>query len=183
MRIRVINVPFLPKMGMLKHPFSLFGKIALCVGAFLFFLGLALHILVGLPSDDPDMHRIFLYVLSLQGVIWGTLGLVFSIINHTIQQKSKTLTETGQRYEAEITSLIAVAGINIGHTPTVYAECIYINEQQQRCKVKSRMFLWENYSFEKLKAVVYTDWNDPSRYFVEITRRDDFVTDVDVDYT
>jgi len=183
MRMRFANMPFLSGGGLLKHPFTPFGKIALGVGAFLFLLGLLLHLLIAVPGDN-EIGLTLLLAVSLQGVIWGAIGAVFHFIGSASVKRLRDLKQAGKRYEAEITNLTIVPGINVGiHTPTVFAECIYMNDMQQRCKVRSKMFLWESLSHQKLKAVVYTDWNDPSRYAVEITKRDDLQPDVDIDYT
>ena len=182
--MRLINIPLFPGGGLLRHPFAPFGKIAMGVGVFLFLLGVVLHVLIAVPSDDEDMRFIFLLVVSLQGVIWGVIGIVFHYISTVGEKRLRYLKQAGKRYDAEIINLAAVVGINVGlHTPTVYAECIYLNDMQQRCKVRSKMFLWESLSHEKLNATVYTDWNDPSRYAVDIARREGLQPDVDIDYT
>jgi hypothetical protein len=96
----------------------------------------------------------------------------------------ETYRSTGRKYDAEIINLSHVIGINMGwYTPTVCAECVYVNEAGQRCKVKSSMFMWENFKHDKLQAEVYTDWDNPQKYAVAITQREDVQAGIDIDYT
>ena len=180
-----MRIGFMPfKNALLSHPFALFGKLALCIGLFLFVLGVVLAVITHTVGADESTPFTMLMAISSQGVVWLILGIVFGGIAHAAARKLNDLQQRGQRFEAEIMQLTHVMGVNASlHTPTVRAECIYINEQQQRCKVRSAMFLWENFNHEKLQAVVYVDWNDPRRYAVAVTRQEDLQQAFDVDYT
>jgi hypothetical protein len=167
----------LGKTALLKHPLAIFGKIAFFVGIFLFVLGIVIY----LASGDSD--RSALWAVSFQGVVWGISGVIFSVIGFRPAAKLKALKHEGKRFDAEISSLNFVSGINMGHHATVYAECIYTNENGQRCKVKTPMFLWKSIHPEDLRAEVYVDYNDPRRYAVEISRTEETGPQVDIDYT
>lgn len=170
------------KPTLLRHPLAVAGKFAAILGLFLFATGIVIFIIADIFGGGEAVY-IILSILSLQGVVWGIIGVVFLLISGIGKKRLAHLKQYGQRFDAEIINLPPVVGINIGRTPTVYAECIYHNDMQQRCKVKSTMFLWENYKYDKLKAEVYVDWNDPRYYAVEITGRDEYQENVDIDYT
>jgi len=172
------------KQSLLRHPLASFGKWALLIGLFLFLLGIFLFVIIGVVAGSYESAFIVLPVVSLQGIVWGIIGLVFAFISNANVKKLRELKQSGKRFDAEIVNLLPVIGVNASlHAPTVYAECIYMNSQQQSCKVKSTMFLWENLKHEKLEATVYVDWNEPRRYAVEITQRKDNQPEVDIDYT
>ena len=166
------------KKFLLKHPLAVFGVVALCVGAFLSVLGAIFFFTI---PDEGGF--IALLATSLQGVVWLIIGLVFYLIGYSRRRKLNFLKQEGRRFEAEVTNLYPVVGINIGTTPTVYAECVYTNDNGQRCKVKTPMFLWKSFHPEDLNAEVYVDWNDPHRYAVQLSRKPQTDTQVDIDYT
>ena len=169
---------------LLRHPLSGFGKIALWVGIFLLTLATVLAVIFGAVAENREAMWVVLGVTGLQGLVWGSIGVVFTSISGSGVRRLNDLKLNGQRFDAEIINLSPVACVNVNfHFPMVYAECIYINDLQQRCKVKSTMFLWENLSHEKLVAAVYADMYDPRRYAVEITRRETGEAQVDIDYT
>ena len=175
---------FISRRSLLSHPLASFGKVSLWVGLFLFFLGIVLFLFISVIGGSSEGGFIALLVTSLQGVVWGIIGLVFSFISGANDKKLRILKQLGKCFDAEIINLVPVTGINVGlHTPTVYAECIYINEQQQRCKVRSAMFLWENFKHDGLQAKVYVDWNNPHHYAVEITQKENTQSQIDIDYT
>jgi hypothetical protein len=186
MRLFLLGSPFsIGRRNLLKHPLGVFGRIALFLGLFLFLLGFILFMIIGVVAGNMEAGRVMLFSISTQGVVWGILSLKFTGIANSGERRLRHLKQSGRQFDAEITNLIHVWGINIGlDTPTVYAECIYLNEQQQRCKVKSRMFLWMNLTHEDLKATVYVDWNDPYQYAVEITQKHEHQQPhIDIDYT
>jgi hypothetical protein len=187
MRINIgFSSLFSSRNSLLRHPLARFGKISLGIGAFLFLLGIIVFAIVRFATDNGQEAFTALLVLSLQGIVWFTLGCVFTGINGNSEKKLRTLKQIGRRFEAEIIDLNPVIGINAGiYLPTVYAECIYVNDEGRRCKVKSAMFLWESFLHDKLEAAVYVDYNDPRRYAVEITRRGNGngLPPVDIDYT
>lgn len=158
-----------------------FWKIALGIGCFLFMLGIGLFFIFNATGEDAF---IALAAVSSQGVVWGVVAAVTWHIGTRGVRRLAQLKQDGRHFPAEIIRLNHAVGINVSlHAPTVYAECIYINTENQRCKVKSTLFLWENFSHKKLQANVYVDWNDPRRYAVEITRKEDAQVPVDIDYT
>ena len=174
---------FSGKRFLLRHPFAIFGRIAMWLGLFLFLLGLSLFVIIGVIAGNSETGRIMIFSISSQGLVLGILGLVFNGIAESYARKLRELKQSGRQFEAGIINLSPVSGVNISFYATVYAECIYLNEKQQRCKVKSAMFLWNSLKNEGLQAHVYVDWNDPRRYAVEITRRETNQTQVDIDYT
>ena len=175
---------FLGRKVLLQHPLASFSKIALWLGLFLFLLGLLLFVIIGAITGDNEIARVMIFAISSQGLVWGIIGLIFIRIVSANTRKLKELKQSGRQYEAEIINLQPIMGINANlYGLTVYAECIYLNEKQQRCKVKSTMFMWESYKHEGLQAHVYVDWNDPRRYAVEIAKLETGQTQVDIDYT
>ena len=177
--------PLFPsRRNLLKHPLDMFSRIALPLGLFLFFFGLVLFLAIGVAGGNMEDGRIVLLSISTQGLVWGIIGLVFLCIVNSSKRRLRYLKQNGRQFDAEIINLMPVIGVNVGfRTITVHAECIYLNEQQQRCKVKSRMFIWGNLAHEELQATVYVDWNDPYNYAVEITQRELHQPQVDIDYT
>ena len=169
---------------LLRHPLTGFGKLALGLGIFFFLLGIVLFTIIDAAVGDRSASWIMILAISSQGVVWGIVGMVIMGVINSHTKKLRDLKQTGKRYEAEIIHLSPMLYVNVSfHTPSVYAECIYVNDQQQRCKVKSPMFLWENLQHDKLQAVAYVDWNNPRRYAVEITERENPQAQFDVDYT
>jgi len=152
------------------------------VGLFLLILGVVLFFILYISNGDSAF--VTLGVVGGQGVIWLILSAIFGGIAGSGKKRIAEFKSYGKHYEAEITSLNPVQGVNVNmHTPVVTADCIYINDLQQRCKVRSRMFLWKGFSPEGLKADVYVDYNDPRKYAVEITAAGGDEPGVDVDYT
>ena len=172
------------RRGLLKHPLHMFARIALPLGLFFVLLGLVLFWAIGIVGGNIEDARIVLFVISIQGVVWGIIGFVCLCIVSSAKRQLRFLKQNGRQFDAEIISLTPVIGVNVGFTTiTVRAECIYLNEQQQRCKVKSGMFIWGDLNPEKLQATVHVDWNDPYIYSLEITERELYQHQVDIDYT
>ncbi|MCL1863521.1 MAG: hypothetical protein FWF78_08150 [Defluviitaleaceae bacterium] len=167
------------KRMILRHPLSIFWKISVGVGLFLFVLGLVIAMFV---PDDGDRLIVF-YTVSAQGLIWLICGIVLAIVSHNKTQKLAFYKQEGQHFAAEIVNLVPVPYVNMGTMPVLYAECMYTNEKGQRCKVKTRMFMWKNYDKNSLKADVYVDYADPAKYAVEITPGGENNIEVDIDYT
>jgi len=175
---------FRERNNLLQHPLSLFTKIALPLGLFLFALGMILFFAIGVVEGNMADGRIVLLTLVSQGAVWIIIGLILLGVANSGKRRLRHLKQSGKQFKAEIINLTPVIGINVGFTTiTVRAECIYLNEQQQRCKVRSNMFIWGNLEHEKLQAEVYVDWNDPYNYAVEITQREFSQHQVDIDYT
>ena len=171
------------KNAMLRHPFDPFGKMALIIGLLLFSIGCAIAAIAHFAAGEEVSPLIFLFAIASQGVVWLLMGVIFGGIARAQNAKLNDLRQRGRRYDGEIVRLSPVMGVHMGSTPTVVAECLYVNEEQQRCKVKSAMFLWRDYRHDTLQAAVYADWNDPRRYAVEITQRAETQPAVDIDYT
>ncbi|MCL2198945.1 MAG: hypothetical protein FWB80_08490 [Defluviitaleaceae bacterium] len=168
------------KNALLKHPLGVFAKIAVFVGLFLFVLGL---VIAAFTTSGED-RLIVLLSVSSQGIVWWIIAAVMGFISYRNVRKLEFYKQEGKLFDAEITNLFPVAYINIGSIPTMYAECVYTNENDQRCKVKTPMFLWKNFrDTAGLKASVYVDYSDPSKYAVELTPTEENTTQVDIDYT
>lgn len=167
------------KKSLLKHPLSVFAKVAVFVGIFLFVLGLVIAAFV--PGGE-DRLAVLLSVSS-QGILWLVIAGITAIIGYTKTRKLGFYKQEGRSFPAEITDLVPISYINMGATPTLYAECVYTNEGGQRCKVKTPMFIWKNFEKSSLKATVYVDYSDPSKYAVELTPSETNPTEVDIDYT
>ena len=115
-----------------------------------------------------------LATLVLPGVLCVVVGLVYIGIAKRAAAKLRRLKQTGDSYEADEIALIPRRYVNatMGFRPSVYyAECFYHDSNNQRCKAKSPMFLWNRWEYDKeyLRAVVYVDKGNPRRYAVEVT--------------
>jgi len=126
-----------------------------------------------------------LAVVGGQGLVWLIVGLIITRINRRAAKKLYDLKDTGDQYEAEEITLIHSNAVRINHSPTVFAECIYINKSGQRCRVKSRLFMWNRWGqgHDSLRAMIYVDRQDPSRYAVEMMYQESKKQQVDVDFT
>ncbi|MCL1844084.1 MAG: hypothetical protein FWF79_09745 [Defluviitaleaceae bacterium] len=164
---------------LLSHPLSLAGKILLGIGLFLLALGAILF-----PVIPDRLESIMvLFAIAFPGLIMAIIGFIFARIVAGNNKNLQILKQEGKSYDAEIVRLNIAWGINVGATPAVSAECIYTNDNGQRCKVKSPLFVWLSMNPDGLKATVYTDYNDPQKYAVEIIRREENQPHVDIDYT
>jgi len=176
--------PFPSRKNLLKHPFDMVTGIFIFVAVFMILLGAFLFFTIGILEGNMDDGRVVLFTIVPQIVVWAIIAVVFICIVSSGKRKLRFLKQNGRQFKAEIINLTPVIGVNVGFsTITVRAECIYLNEQQQRCKVKSNMFIWGNLDHEKLQAEVYVDWNDPYNYAIEITQREFDQHQVDIDYT
>ena len=167
-----------------KHPAALFGIIALCIGLFLLIVGIVIFVVLH-SFDETFASILVLAIVGGQGLIWLSVGLIITGINRRAAKKLWELRDFGDAYEAEEIMLIHSNSVYINYSPAVHAECIYINSQGQRCKVKSRMFMWNRWGQDKenLRAMIYVDRQDPSRYAVEMMYAEQENQRVDVDYT
>jgi len=179
-----INALFPSRRNLLKHPLEMFIGVALFLALFMFILGVVLYLSIGVAGGNVEDGRIVLLTIIPQGVVWGIVGFVCLGIVNSGKRRLRFLKQNGKEFNAEIISLTPVIGVNVGFTTiTVRAECIYLNEQQQRCKVKSWMFIWGDLNHDKLQATVHVDWNDPYIYAIEIKERELHQHQVDIDYT
>ncbi|MCL1996373.1 MAG: hypothetical protein FWG63_09230 [Defluviitaleaceae bacterium] len=180
MRMYLIRtgLPFFSDNMLLKTSWEIGSKACLYVGVFLIMLGALLSHIIGINGGP-----ITFFILALQGVVWCIVSLVLSRINRAKINKLQHLKEVGNHYKAEISALLPNPTINI-NKPVVFAELIYVNEQGQRCKIKTGSFMWKSYSSsDGLCASVYTDKRNPANYAVEITQSKNIQTDIDIDYT
>ena len=172
-----LNVSFFASDKMLlTNPYALFGKIALILGLFFAILGVVLFAFIG--SDAGTLRAIL-----INGALWLIIGLVIILFNCVEVSKMKHLKQKGVSYDVEIINLMPSASVRIGNIPVIYIEGIYINGQGHRCKVRSRLFLWRNYSKDGLYAKVYVDMQNPRRQTLEITEITKNNHRIDIDYT
>jgi len=151
-----------------KSPAATFGKIALSIGIGLSALGIILFLIL-FTNIDRLAGIIVLSTVGGMGVVWLIVGLIFAGINSRANAKLDFLRETGQHYEAEEIYLIPTNAVMVNNNPAVHAECIYTNNFGQRCRVVSRMFMWNRWGQEAaLRATIYVDRQDPSLYAVEM---------------
>jgi len=181
-----------PKTPTFKSPFTTFGKVALGVGALFVVIGLVVYFVLQ-NLDESFASIIVISVVGGKGVLWLLIGTIFTGISKRADRKLYYLKEYGDYYEAEEISLVSSMHItsvsmdsgSLGLTTSVYALCVYTNSQGQRCRVKSRMFMWNRWGqeHETLRAVIYVDRQDPSLYAVEMIYQEPENSQVDVDYT
>lgn len=180
MRFNTLGFPIIfSKWVLLKHPLGVFGAVLLCVGIPLSVLAVILFFVI----TDGEAAFTTLLAVGINGVVWLVLGLIFSLIARSGRNRLNDLKHEGRRFEAEITRLYPISGVHILLTPTVYAECVYVNDGNQRCEVKSPLFFWKSIYPEGLTAEVYVDYNAPQRYAVEISRKPHNDPKVDIEYT
>jgi len=166
-----------------RSPLTVFGIVALCVGGFLSAIGLILF-LVLFPNVSRLGGIIVLAVVGGMGLIWLIIGLIISGINAKANSKLMHLKDTGDSFQAEDIVLIPTNAVRVNNNPAVFAECIYVNNFGQRCRVRSRMFMWNKWGQEKaLRAIVYVDRQDPSFYAVEMSFSVEANGQVDIDYS
>jgi hypothetical protein len=166
----VIFVRFL----LLKSPVAVFGGVAIVLGVFLLILAAALVFFIPGPAAAVAFGN---------AVIWLGMGIVFTVVSRIGSCKLERLRHSGMEYNAKIIRLMPNFAIKINNIPNVRAECIYVNELGRRCKVISRMFLWESFNVTGLDAKVFADRDNPGKYAVEITRAASQDVPVDIDYT
>jgi len=170
-----------------RSPLRLLGIIFLCVGFFKAIVSVAVFLGVR-TIDTPDARLASIIVLAVVGglgAIFFIVGFVISSVNKNAEKKLQELRDYGDRYEAEEVVLISSNAIVINHNPAVYAECVYTNQSGQRCRVKSRLFMWNRWGQEPnaLGAIIYVDRQDPSHYAVDMFIRENIGGQVDLDFT
>jgi len=156
------------------------------VGIFIAIVGIIVSLGVR-TIDNPDARLASIITLSVMGGLGGIffiIGFVITNINRKAARKLADLKEYGDKYEAEDVVLVSSNSVMINHNPAVYAECIYINQSGQRCRVKSRLFMWNRWGEEKdaLGATVYVDRQDPSYYAVEMYYKQSAKGQIDLDF-
>ena len=168
----------------LKNPIATFGIIALWIGVGVTIVGVVVFFVLQ-HFNETHASIVTLAVVSGQGLIWFIIGLVITMRNRRALKLLYELKDTGKQYEAEEITLIPYRNVQINHSPAAYAECIYINDSGQRCRVKSRIFAWNRWGQGEdiLRATIYVDRQDPSRYAVEMQFDEKARGQVDVDYT
>jgi hypothetical protein len=150
----------------------------LLVGVFLSLLGLVLYVSIGGVDGFTA-----LLVVGLNGAVWLVLGVVFIAAARSGVRKMEQLKSEGNSYEVNVTDIIPSASVRMGNMPVVRIEGIYVNRDGQRCKVRSKLFLWKSHNAAGLLAKVHVDGNDPRRYAFELTESVKIENDVDIDYT
>jgi len=146
-------------------------------------------IFLGIRTIDTPEARlgsiITLAVTGGMGVIFFIVGFVIHSIHRRAEKKLLELKDYGDRYDAEEITLVSSNSVVINNNPAVFAECIYTNSSGQRCRVKSRLFMWNRWGREHddLGAIIYVDRQDPSHYAVEIFIREGAGGQVDLDFT
>ncbi|MCL2362710.1 MAG: hypothetical protein FWC73_12965 [Defluviitaleaceae bacterium] len=169
------------------NPLRIVGIVFLCIGIFKAIVGIVVYLGVG-TIDTPEARLgsiIALAVVGGLGVIFFVLGLIFTAICRKAARKLADLKDYGDRYEAEEVVLVSSNSVVINHNPAVYAECVYTNQSGQRCRVKSRLFMWNRWGDKQdaLGAMIYVDRQDPSHYAVEMFHREGASGQVDLDFT
>ena len=166
-----------------KSPSAVFGIVALCIGGALSAIGLILFIIL-FPGVSRLAGIIVLSTVGGIGVIWLIIGLIVSGVNSRANTKLMHLKDTGESYQAEDIVLIPTNTMVVNNNPSVYAQCIYVNNHGQRCKVRSRLFMWNRWGQEEaLRAIIYVDRQDPSNYAVEMFYFEGTNGQVDLDFT
>ena len=158
------------KIPTFRHPLVVFSKVALSIGIGMLIIGIIVFTVTH-SYDETLAGFIIILVFGIQGVVWLTIGLVITGINNRAAKKLSLLKEIGECYVAEEIILIPSNVVRVNNASSVYAECIYTNNSGQRCRVKSRMFMWYRWGREKdnLHAIIYVDRQDPSQYAVEMS--------------
>jgi len=163
---------------LLKHPLTISAVLFFAAGGgSLTIIGI---ITLLIPHEDARTASI---VTFSQILVFAVLSAVFLFIGSRGASRLRRLKETGTRYDAEITTIVPSMHIHIAFYVTIHAECLYINRNQQRCMVKSPLFLWKNLEKDGLKASVYVGDN-PRDYAVEITENEEMNANAnfDIDY-
>ena len=162
-------------MTPLKSPWQVTAKILLipaviftilAVGGFALPFGIAVH---------P--------VFIIHAAIWTLLALIFFALSIITKTRLSRLKETGDKYEGTIVDTIPLYGVNIMHYLTARVDCSYINDQQQKCLVRSHAYLFDGarsaprtYRYNVALHLntytvhIYVNRNDPRDYAVEINK-------------
>jgi len=150
-------------------------------------LGLGLFIGGLFMGYYTDVFSMFWNPLTPQGLIWVAIGTVGLLIMWGGGRKAARLKDDGLRYDAEIINISSSNNVNYvrigGYSASGRVECAYVNQQGERCLVRSRMLLVRGGdSADTLAAVVYVDRDDPKRYAVEVFRKTASAQGFDRDY-
>ena len=163
---------------------------ALILGAS--FLGAALVLAVlWFISGYLYVFGLIALILSSQGLVWFIMGLCFYIPVKSAISKLDRLKKDGFCYDAEIVRLLPNYKVHIRGYVTLYAECIYKN-QDKVCLIKSNPFLLDyayviprmtdGSNIEFLIAKVYVNRQDPQDYSVEILNLNEMSENLKYDY-
>jgi len=177
---------FVHRQPTFRSPLVVFGIVALGIGTFLFLGGLIGFAIARSVGDDAGRiaGTILLLTLSGQGAIWLVVGLIVRSKNIKAERLLEYLRAYGDHFQAEEVVIVPNHAVRVNNSPSVRAECIYTNQSGQRCRVRSRMFMWHLWGQESaLGATVFVDRQDPSIYAVEMYYNPMNNSQVDIDYT
>jgi len=166
-----------------KNPLRIFGIVSLWVGIALTILGIVIYAILSFYGE-PFAAMLTLAIIGGQGAIWLIIGVIITGRIKKAARKAAYLKEYGECFKAVEIFLVENHAVRINNAPAVYAECIYVNNQSQRVRVKSTMFMWHRWGQEDtLSALIYVDRQDPSLYTVEMIFNEGANGQIDIDYT